>query len=128
MNKKQCIFNEKKACNNCNECNTCDLNPSKKCNNCGKCLELEGYDMKAIKIDTILDDEDESKEYQIGETEMMAYDRDQSDSYMEDMKENTVEFIDDIDGLREILDNKDKFKKIIHEEYPGLIKIIKDNK
>lgn len=128
MNKKQCILNEKKVCNSCNECNTCDLNPSKKCNNCGKCLELEGYDMKAIKIDTILDDEDESKEYQIGETEMMAYDRDQSDSYMEDMKENTVEFIDDIDGLREILDNKDKFKKIIHEEYPGLIKIIKDNK
>lgn len=128
MNKKQCIFNEKKACNNCNECNTCDLNPSKKCNNCGKCLELEGYDMKAIKIDTILDDEDELKEYQTGENEIMACDQDQGDSYMEDMKEDTVEFIDDVDGLREILDNKDKFKKIIHEEYPGLIKIIKDNK
>ncbi len=121
---KYCIFNEKKVCNNCNECNTCDLNPSKRCNNCGKCLELEDYDMKAIKIDTILDDEDELKDYQIEEPEIMAYD--QNNSYMENMKESTLEFIDDIDGLREILDNKDKFNKIIHEEYPGLIKIIKN--
>jgi len=54
---KDCIFNNKKICNDCGECDVCELNSNKKCNNCGKCLELEGYDVKAIKIDEVFEDE-----------------------------------------------------------------------
>lgn len=114
---KYCIFNEKKICDDCNECNVCDLNPKKKCNNCCKCLELEGYDMKAIKIDEILENEEDLEEYETKEYNTNSYMKN------EKIQESTIEFIDDIDGLREILDNKSKFNKMIHEEYPGLIKI-----
>lgn len=122
MNKKYCIFNEKKVCDNCDVCNKCDLNSNKKCNNCGQCLELEGYDMRAVKIDTILEEE-ELEEYEVRQTEIA--DCCHTDAYIED---DEVEFIDDIDGLREILENKEKFKRIVHEEYPGFIKITENIK
>ena len=59
---KNCIFNDKKICNNCGECEVCELNSNKKCNNCGKCLELEGYDVKAIKIDEVFEAEELEEE------------------------------------------------------------------
>jgi hypothetical protein len=63
MTIKRCIFSASKLCSNCGECDKCDLNPHKKCNNCGKCLELEGYDVKAISIDEIFENDSDIKEY-----------------------------------------------------------------
>jgi len=52
---KYCIFDEKKVCNDCGECNICEYNRDKICDNCGKCLEIEGYDVKAVKIDEVFE-------------------------------------------------------------------------
>lgn len=65
MNRKYCIFKANKACNNCGECERCDLDSSKKCNNCGKCLEMEGFDIKAIKIDEIMEEKKDAQEYEL---------------------------------------------------------------
>lgn len=128
MKNNYCVFDENKVCDNCGECDTCDLDPTKKCDNCGKCLEMEGYDMKAIKIDDIIDDENESRDYE-EEDECSSNDSHQDDENLEnkgdDKNDDKVEFIDDIDGLSEVLENKNSFKKFAREEYPGLIRINK---
>ncbi|WP_446899617.1 hypothetical protein ACSVC9_06950 [Clostridium sp. LBM24168] len=134
MNKKSCIFDSEKSCNNCGECNVCDLNPNKKCNNCGKCLEMEGYDMRAIKIDSIIEDENEVEDYIEDDKtniEIHSHLVDES-SINEGLESNTdifdidtIQYIDDIDGLSEILENENDFKKLAHEEYPGFIRIEK---
>lgn len=51
MEKKMCVLDEKKVCDNCMECEFCDLDPSKLCDNCGKCLDIK--DFASIKIDKI---------------------------------------------------------------------------
>ena len=58
---KFCIFDDKKNCDNCNECNICDLDPNKICDNCGKCID-SGKSERKIEIDRIymLEDEDEN--------------------------------------------------------------------
>ncbi|ADK15162.1 MULTISPECIES: hypothetical protein [Clostridium] len=134
MNREYCIFDEKKSCNNCGECEVCDLDSNKKCDNCGKCLEMEGYDMKAIKIDQIIDDKEEVKEYQEEDLENSTKNNNDSHSQLNDdensqsdLKDDkiNVQFIDDIDGLKEILEDREKYKDITHEDYPGLIRIKK---
>lgn len=39
----------------------CDMYENKICDNCGKCLEIDGVDIKAIKIDEIAKTQDENK-------------------------------------------------------------------
>ncbi|MHC6179861.1 hypothetical protein ACYUJ6_08390 [Clostridium sp. JNZ X4-2] len=131
MKNNYCIFDKNKVCDDCGQCDLCDLNPGKKCDNCGKCLEMEGYDMKAVKVDDIIDDENEARKYE----EESQYDSIDSHYHIikEDDNENSeegndddpVEFINDIDGLKEILENENNFKKMAYEEYPGLIRIQK---
>lgn len=145
MNKK-CIFNSNKDCTNCGECDRCDLNSNKKCTNCGKCLELEGYDMKAIKIDEILEDKIDEEELQQEnenhyhvhkkENELEFQYEEQSkhkslsketdndnfkDNKFETM-DDKIEYIDDIEGLREIIEDEGAFKDLTYEEFPGLIR------
>ena len=114
---KICIFDSRKNCNDCGECMICDLNRNKKCNNCGACLELEGHDMKEIKIDEIIDEVEEvdnDLEIPIIKEEI-------------DTEEEVADFelIDDIEGLDQIIEELkegDKFHKLDYmEEYPGLI-------
>ncbi len=136
MNRKYCIFDEKKSCDNCGECEVCDLDSNKKCDNCGKCLEMEGYDMKAIKIDQIIDDKDEIREYDEESSESADntndshYQLDNEENSQSDLKDDeiNVQFIDDIDGLKEILADREKYQDITCEDYPGLIKIKKVKK
>ncbi|MBP2031811.1 hypothetical protein J2Z42_000476 [Clostridium algifaecis] len=138
MNRDYCIFDDKKSCNNCGECDLCDLDHSKKCDNCGKCLEMEGYDMKAIKIDDIIEDKKEIKEFesdsQLAENKSDGEDKKISESDIVDLEsqnkiyedafdKGSIKYIDDIDGLDDMLEDEKNFKKIMHEEYPGLIKI-----
>lgn len=117
---KICIFSDKKLCNDCGECDVCDLNRNKKCNNCGECLENPGYDSTAIKIDEIVD-EDIIEE----DTEVTTDTLD--DSTDEDFNDEKLELIDDIDGLSEMLNDEKLLGKMAVEEFPGLIRIKKDN-
>lgn len=125
---KYCILNSNKSCNDCGECDICDLDKNKKCNNCGKCLQ-DSFDMRGIKIDEILDDEnDTSSEDEIEKVESENNSQYEfvGDNYTgPDFNEENMELIDDVEGLKELLEDEDKSKDLIYEEFPGLIRIRK---
>lgn len=150
---KNCIFNEKRICSNCGECEICELNSNKKCNNCGKCLELEGYDVKAIKIDEVFEDEsleelednlkdkneidlseednieneiDELSTFEEGDSLLAEeeYSKLNKDDYIPENNE-VWEYIDDIDGAKELLENEEDNSELLYEEFPGLIRLKK---
>lgn len=151
---KNCIFNNNRICNNCGECEICELNSNKKCNNCGKCLELEGYDVKAIKIDEVFEDEMleelednfyDKNEIDLSEEEDNTQNEidelpivEECDSFLEEEeysklnKEDFIpennevwEYIDDIEGAKELLENEEDNSDLLHEEFPGLIRLKK---
>lgn len=165
MNREYCIFKEKKPCDNCGECERCDLNSNKKCNNCGKCLEKDGFDMKGIKIDEIIESEGEAKEYnneleenlKVSNSDDIHYhlseDNNEEDGYnniledylddyddkeeniketlediyaQNDFEDENIEYIDDVEGLSELLDDDDRLSEIANEEFPGFYRIKKD--
>lgn len=113
----KCILNPKKDCDDCNKCDLCDLNPSKICDNCGKCLEnnIEGG-MRSLKINKII----EKKEDEIDWLE-----EDSVSSSTEDDNDLPYDFIEDIEGLGEILSDEQMSEKFACEEFPGLITIKK---
>ena len=55
MERKYCVLDETKLCDDCGECTVCDLDPNKICDNCMKCVKT-GADYNAIEIDEIIDD------------------------------------------------------------------------
>jgi hypothetical protein len=130
---KYCIFDEKKVCNNCGDCDICEYNKDKICDNCGKCLEIEGYDIKAIKIDEVFekskDDEvkidlEEFSDFDTAEDED-NFDED-SLSSQEDMpyidaldNDENWDYISDIEGMDDLIEETDK-EDLLHEKYPGL--------
>lgn len=147
---KYCIFNYNKLCNNCGECDRCDIDPNKKCNNCGKCLEDEGYDMKAIEIDKVVldgekldtnknskdsekiakplaqnsDDECECQNEKVHADEEAENSNDniQDDVDSIDNWKPNVEYIDDVEGLNDLLKDVKKLDEVAFEEFPGLIR------
>ncbi|NFB57604.1 hypothetical protein EXM89_18875 [Clostridium botulinum] len=157
MNRETCIFNYTKKCTDCGECEICDLDPNKKCDNCGECLQREGIDTQAIKIDEIKEDknfvdkedlkkvlkEDEReleslKEFEedleneiLKETELLKdYDenfKEQGLYAIENVEGVQIEYIEDVDGLSELMEDESRLKKVAYEEFPGLIKI-RENK
>lgn len=116
---KLCIFNKDKSCSECGDCYTCDINPNKKCSNCGKCLELEGYDIKAIEIDDILESNSEFGEFE----ELSKMHDDALKLLCED--EEVWDYIDDIRELKDLIEDENKLNE--YEEFPGLI-VYKKNK
>ncbi|ACO84947.1 hypothetical protein [Clostridium botulinum] len=157
MNRETCIFNYTKKCTDCGECEICDLDQNKKCDNCGECLQREGIDTQAIKIDEIKEDknfvdkedlkkvlkEDEKeleslKEFEedleneiLQETELLKdYDenfKEQGLYAIENVEGVQIEYIEDVDGLSELMEDESRLKKVAYEEFPGLIKI-RENK
>ncbi|MBD5642904.1 hypothetical protein HYH96_03220 [Clostridium botulinum] len=157
MNRETCIFNYTKKCTDCGECEICDLDPNKKCDNCGECLQREGVDTQAIKINEIKEDknfvdkedlkkvleEDEReaeslKEFEedleneiLQETELLKdYDenfKEQGLYAIENVEGVEIEYIEDVDGLSELMEDESRLKKVAYEEFPGLIKI-RENK
>lgn len=126
MDIKKCILNSNKICDNCGECDKCDLDSSKICDNCGRCMEMENSDARAVKIDEIIDDLDDFKDY---DDEITNPDSEEelTGDISDDTSNEVWEYIDDIDGLRDILEDEDKYSKYIEEEFPGFIKLKKLN-
>lgn len=117
---KNCIFTENKICDSCGDCETCDLDPSKICDSCGNCLGGEKeYASKAVEIDEIIEDDD-SVELELDSDEAEAEKSTGIDDGFEEELE--VELIDDIEGLRDLLENKAHSEKYTKEEFPGLIR------
>lgn len=119
-----CIFEETKSCNDCGKCDICDLNPNKTCNNCGKCLEKDGFDMRSITIDGIAQEEEDITDFDMPDSTEDSFVGDDED-YINDSE--NIELIDDIEGLRELLEDEEKASQYISEEYPGLIRLRKRN-
>jgi len=112
---KNCIFNVKKICSNCGECEYCELNSNKKCDNCGKCLELEGYDVKAIKIDEVFENEaNDADAIELQEKEDNSYEEDKIELHTDDKanynEANELPVIEDYESFlaTEELSNVDK--------------------
>lgn len=53
--KRVCVLDDNKLCDDCGQCSLCDLDPTKICDNCMKCVQT-GADYNAIEIDEIIDD------------------------------------------------------------------------
>ena len=56
MERKRCLLDEEKFCDECGKCTRCDLDPQKLCDNCMKCIQT-GADYNAVEIDEIIDDD-----------------------------------------------------------------------
>lgn len=146
MRKEYCIFDDTKKCNDCGQCDICDLNSNKKCNNCGKCLEMEGIDTKAIKIASVIEDENDgvilqSLDYSDINNDLELdgdIDKDEdiiekgSDDFREEINEDDfsyndedLEYIDDVDGLKDILDDEEKLREVTEEVFPGFYRVRK---
>lgn len=150
MRYENCIFDYRKSCDDCGKCDYCDLNPKVLCNNCGKCLEMEGIDTKAIQIASVIDTKEESEmlsiinqtdidselrsddEYLSDEEIQLIDDDYTSDDYIDDDRLNeeeiSLEYIDDIDGLKELLEEHGDLSKLAVEEYPGFFRISTNKK
>lgn len=142
---KLCIFNDSKQCSNCGECDLCELNRSKKCDNCGKCLQLEGYDVKAIKIDEVFENSAERsfEQSKINIEDFSDFDNElEDDLEFDDFSEDTQnyednvgvyidaldeanewQYIEDIESVRELLEDGNSISELGLEKYPGLIVI-----
>lgn len=143
---KLCIFNDNEQCSKCGECDLCELNRSKKCDNCGKCLLLEGYDVKAIKIDEVFENSAERsfEESKINIEDFSDFDNElendlEFDDFVEDTQNykddnvgeyidaldetNEWQYIEDIESVRELLEDGNSISELGLEKYPGLIVI-----
>lgn len=114
MSNKCCILNSGNTCDECGECYTCDLDRNKTCNSCGKCLE-ENIDMRSVKVDEIIEEEYSEDEYFKDDDFEGGKEGESSDEF-------EFEFIDDIEGLSDILEDDKKRDEYTYEEYPGLIR------
>ena len=59
MERRFCVLDEEKLCDDCGECVRCDLDPQKRCDNCMKCVKSDA-DYLEIQIDEILDTDGET--------------------------------------------------------------------
>jgi hypothetical protein len=120
MNLKKCIFDDDKICDSCGDCDICDIDPLKLCDNCGKCIgEDKDFSSKAVSIDEIIEEdefEDSELDFENSDVESTSGN---DDSFKEEIE---IELIDDIEGLRELLENKTHSGKYTKEEFPGFIR------
>ncbi|MEG0306569.1 MAG: hypothetical protein RR636_01415 [Clostridium sp.] len=132
---KECIFEAQKPCTNCGECNLCEYNKEKICNNCSKCLELEGYDVKEVKIDEVFD-KDINNEIEISIEDFSDFDLSDEDDLEDDFQEDADiiddmpyidvmdneenwTYLDDVEGMGELLEDIASTDEL-EEKFPGL--------
>lgn len=121
---KSCIFTLNKICDNCGACNICDLNSNLICNNCGKCLETTSKDYKEVIIDEIDDTNNSDNDYDLHNNELaiersVDWELGEEDINYDD--ELDIEFIDDVEGLSELLETPEN--DTLEEVFPGFYTI-----
>lgn len=125
MNKK-CIFNKESNCTNCGECDICDLDKNKICDSCGKCLKkTEDKEYRTLGIDTIIDedysDADVDSSVLSSESKIIENLSDNSSSEYDEVEEQDEWIlIDDVPGLKELIEDND-IPVGYSEEFPGLM-------
>lgn len=125
---KQCIFHINKNCDGCNECDVCDLDQNKICDSCGDCLEITNNDYKKVIVDDIYESKDFEEEDFSKKAELRDYRIFNEDyKYLDtgDDEDLNVEFIEDIEGLSELLEDTEN--TVLEEISPGLF-VLKDPK
>ena len=60
MEKRVCVLDESKICDDCGECQRCDLDPSKICDNCMRCVKKSDADYAEVEIEGIVDEDGEA--------------------------------------------------------------------
>lgn len=89
------------------------MDKSKVCDSCGKCLGEEDFETRSVMVDEIIDDE----EYFDEEGEQLESVLPESED-----EDGAFQLIDDVEGLRELLENKEHKEKYTVEEFPGFIR------
>ncbi len=134
-----CIFDTTLECSNCGECDLCEYNKNKLCDNCGKCLQLEGFDVKAIKIDEVFEGNKTTDPLNLDLEEFSDFDleceEEDSDSeefiksnfeelideeYIDALDDENIEYIEDIQGLEELIEEGINSTGELIEKFPGL--------
>lgn len=134
----------------------CDIYENKICDNCGKCLEMEGIDVRAIKIEDIAKSEEENKviekefledlkanltDEELEEIEEQKLDLQEiynkfkdkllPNEKLDSKNYNEEEYIDAFDNI-EYLDAEgiydDNLDEMTEEIYPGVRKLIRKDK
>lgn len=90
------------------------MDKNKTCDNCGICLGDKEISARSISVDEIIEDSDEYMDENVELTETKASE--------DDFEDEQMELIDDIEGLRDLLDNQAHLKKYTVEEFPGFIR------
>ncbi|MDR5588197.1 MULTISPECIES: hypothetical protein [Clostridium] len=102
--------------NKYNDDDYCDIYENKICDNCGKCLEIDGVDIKAIKIEEISKTKDENKilEEEFFNNLKSSLDEDQ----IEELEQNNLNLKDIYSKFIESKGlNSDEFKLTEETEY-----------
>lgn len=86
----------------------CDLEPDKLCDSCGKCLEDAFQDYKVVRIDGLLnndDDEIELTDYLLEDETLAVSPEVDADQDVDDVM-NKIDYIEDIPQIKEEYDRK----------------------
>ena len=118
----------------------CDIYENKICDNCGKCLEMDGVDVRAIKIEDIAKTQEENE---ILEEEFLEEIKAQNlnlmdiykkfkeevnfseDDYINDESTEYEDAFDHIEYLDNVSLNEEDIDELTEEIYPGVRKLKK---
>ncbi|WP_142415308.1 hypothetical protein [Hathewaya massiliensis] len=148
MNKK----NEDFTCTKCGGNDFCYVDGIKFCNLCGEYLEVEKDALRSIEIDGIFDNEIQIEKINIQNKDLkrIILNKDKKIDYKDEedefdliayknytiiegkescdvMDREDLAYIEDEDGLNELLEDRDLYKSNFEEEFPGLI-VVKKSK
>ncbi|SUY47027.1 Zn-finger domain-containing protein [Clostridium putrefaciens] len=118
----------------------CDLAPNKVCDNCFKCLDPQESEVRSINMEdlenyvlegdkfpnnsenlkSVLND-NASNYDSYGDNDKTFNLEDINDSFVEEVDNKKVYFIEDLEDVKGILDNESDFNSLATEAYPGLI-------
>lgn len=120
----------------CDNCTICTCEDGKICENCSKCLGVDGYESRAIKIDEVVEKNDDSNmkidlgdfsDFDVEDSEEdVDYLTESEDElpYVDAMEEGNWEYIEDIEGMEEMM-HENNSSDVLVEQFPGLYVINK---
>lgn len=106
----------------------CDIFENKICDNCCKCLESKESDVRSINIEDVDNYILEGETFNENLVDL-KYESNENDSnfenindtYVQEVDNKKVYFIEDLESVKNVLDNESDFDSLASEAYPGLI-------